>query len=130
MNKKEKMVLTPKWLEIKNIFESESNGSNEYGKNFPIDGKLDELTQHFLGMLGIITLKQGFDTVIEGVRMDLWKERIWAVVENAGLLPEIAWKEEMEDVDSGDTWYSNSSMEEFEIDLDKREAEAYKTNGY
>ena len=126
MNNKEKMVLTPKWLEIKELFESNSNGSNEYGKNFPIGGELDELTQHFLGMIAVITLKQGFDTVVEGVRMDLWKERIWAVVENAGLLPEIAWKEEMEDVDSKDTWYDKSSMEEFEIDLDKLEYQAYK----
>ena len=27
--------------------------------------------------------------------MDLWKERIWSLVENAGLLPEIAWKDEL-----------------------------------
>jgi hypothetical protein len=130
MSKKEKLFLTPKWLKIKQMFENGTNGSNEYGSNFPIDGELDILTQHFLGMISVITLKEGYDAVIEGVKMDLWKERIWAVVENAGLLPEIAWKEELENVDSRDTWYSNSSIEEFEIDLDKREAEAYKTNGY
>ena len=27
--------------------------------------------------------------------MDLWKERIWSLIENAGLLPEIAWKDEL-----------------------------------
>jgi hypothetical protein len=26
--------------------------------------------------------------------MDLWKERIWSVIENAGLLPEIAWRDD------------------------------------
>ena len=126
--KAEKSVLTPKWLTIKQMFEAGTNGSNEYGKNFPIDGELDELTQHFLGMLGTITLKQGFDAVVEGVRMDLWKERIWAVIENAGLLQEIAWKEDLESVFSQDKWEDNSD-DEFEIDLEKLEHQAYN-EGY
>jgi hypothetical protein len=128
MNNKEKMVLTPKWIEIKELFENATNGSNEYGKNFPIDGKLDELTQHFLGMLGVITLKQGFDAIVEGIRMDLWKERIWAVIENAGLLPEVAWKEDLESVFSQNKWEDNSD-DEFEIDLEKLEHQAYN-EGY
>ena len=126
--KAEKSVLTPKWLTIKQMFEAGTNGSNEYGKNFPIDGELDELTQHFLGMLGTITLKQGFDAVVEGVRMDLWKERIWAVIENAGLLQEIAWKEDLESVFSQDKWEDNSD-DEFEVDLEKLEHQAYN-EGY
>ena len=28
--------------------------------------------------------------------MNLWKERIWSLVENAGLLPEIAWRDDKE----------------------------------
>ena len=63
--KVEKSILTPKWQEIKAMYENGTNGSNEYGKNFPIDGELDELTQHFIGMLGAITLKQVFDTIVE-----------------------------------------------------------------
>ena len=126
--KAEKSVLTPKWLTIKQMFEAGTNGSNEYGKNFPIDGELDELTQHFLGMLGTITLKQGFDAVVEGVRMDLWKERIWAVIENAGLLQEIDWKEDLESVFSQDKW-EDKSDDEFEIDLEKLEHQAFN-EGY
>ena len=122
--KVEKSVLTPKWQEIKAIFEANTNGSKEYGENFPIDGEFDKLTQHFIGMLGAITLKQGFDTVVEGVKMDLWKERIWAVVENAGLLPNITWRDELEDdTEIVDTW--NTPDEEFDYDFEKLENEAY-----
>jgi len=125
MNNKEKMILTPKWLEIKELFESNSNGSKGYGTNFPIDGKLDILTQHFVGMLGVITLKQGFGAVIEGVKMDLWKERIWAVIENAGLLPEVSLKdEELIDEARKDIW--NKIDTEFDVDLDELEYQAYK----
>ena len=28
--------------------------------------------------------------------MNLWKERIWSLVENAGLLPEISWRDDKE----------------------------------
>ena len=84
-----------------------------------VDGKLDELTQHFIGMIGAITLKQGFDTIVEGVKMDLWKERIWAVVENAGLLPAIAWKDELEMEEIRDSWSDTDNefdTEEFNDD--------------
>jgi hypothetical protein len=27
--------------------------------------------------------------------MDLWKERIWSLIENAGLLPDIAWRDDL-----------------------------------
>jgi len=121
--KVEKSVLTPKWQEIKAMFEANTNGSKEYGENFPIDGEFDELTQHFIGMLGAITLKQGFDTVVEGVKMDLWKERIWSVVENAGLLPNIAWKDELEIEEVNDTWEEVDN--EFDYDIEKFESEAY-----
>jgi len=122
--KVEKSVLTPKWLEIKAMFEANTNGSKEYGENFPIDGEFDELTQHFIGMLGAITLKSGFDAVIEGVKMDLWKERIWSVVENAGLLPNIAWKDELEMEEIRDTW-NEVDEEDYVMDLDKLEQEIY-----
>ena len=70
-------------------------------------------------MIGAITLKQGFDTIVEGVKMDLWKERIWAVVENAGLLPAIAWKDELEMEEIRDSWSDTDNefdTEEFNDD--------------
>jgi hypothetical protein len=55
--------------------------------------------------------------------MDLWKERGWSLIENAGLLPEIAWKDERDaELDNQeDTWYR---MEE-EIDLDELAKQEY-----
>lgn len=88
--------LTPKWLEIRSIFEAGDNGSQKYGTNFEVGGELDLLTRDFVDDLGNITENIGFDCLIEGVRMDVWKERIWNLIEHAGLLPEITWKEEEE----------------------------------
>jgi hypothetical protein len=120
----EKMFLTPKWQEIKSMYEAGTNGSSAYGENFQLDGELDELTQHFLGYIITLTESRGFDCIVEGVKMDLWKERIWAVVENAGLLPNIAWKDERDDEQEVvDTW--NQDDDEFYVDLDKLEAEIY-----
>jgi hypothetical protein len=125
MEKIEKMFLTPKWQEIKSMYEAGTNGSNAYGENFQIDGELDILTQHFIGYIGEITEKRGFDTILEGTKMDLWKERIWALIHNAGLLPEIAWKDERDDeeVNIKDTWEQND--DEFYVDLDELEKEIY-----
>jgi hypothetical protein len=123
MAKIEKSIITPKWVKIKEMYEAGTNGSKEYGKNFPIDGELDELTQHFIGMIGAITLKQGFDAVVEDIKLDLWKERIWAVVENAGLLPDIAWKDEKALNEIKDHW--NSIDDEFDYDFESYEDEAY-----
>jgi hypothetical protein len=125
MAKPIKTIVTPKWQKIKAMYEAGTNGSKEYGKNFPIDGELDELTQHFIGMIGAITLKQGFDAVVEDIKLDLWKERIWAVVENAGLLPEIAWRDDKESdrLEAEDKW--NSDDDEFDYDFESYEDEAY-----
>jgi len=123
MDKIEKMFLTPKWQEIKAMYEAGTNGSNEYGKNFPIDGELDELTQHFIGYLLLLTQDKGFDCVVEDIKMDLWKERIWAVVENAGLLPNIAWKDEKSMEEVRDTWSNNN--DDFDYDFEQNEEEAY-----
>jgi len=123
MSKIEKSIVTPKWLKIKEMYEQGTNGSNKYGTNFEIGGELDILALEFVDMLGEITQKFGWDCVIEGVKMDLWKERGWSLIENAGLLPEIAWKDERDaELDNQeDTWYS---LEE-EIDLDKLAKQEY-----
>ena len=87
-----KLILTNEWVKIKEIFEANTNGNEEYGKNFKVGGELDILTRSFLDRLGDITTLKGFECVIDDIKMDLWKERIWSVIENAGLLPPIAWK--------------------------------------
>ena len=93
MAKLKKQWLTPKWLEIKAMYEEGTNGSKKYGTNFPVDGELNELSDKFVELLGELTRRLGWGCVIEEVHMDLWKERIWSVIENAGLLPEIAWRD-------------------------------------
>ena len=92
MAKIKRLVLTNEWVEIKEMFEANTNGCDEYGKNFEIGGELDILTRSFLDRLGDLTTLNGYYCVIDGVKMDLWKERIWSVIENAGLLAPIAWK--------------------------------------
>ena len=122
MSKVEKSIVTPQWLKIKAMYEAGTNGSSKYGTNFEIGGELDELSLEFVHMLGEITQKFGWDCIVEGVKMDLWKERIWAVIENAGLLADIAWKDELaEEQEKEDTWY----MTEEEFDLEELAKQEY-----
>ena len=84
---KNKKTLTNKFDSINMIFKSKTNGNNEFGKNFPPNGELDILCHDFINTLGGITLRDGYECKVEGVKMDSWKGRIWRIVEEAGLLP-------------------------------------------
>ena len=95
MAKMQKQFLTPKWLEVKEMYEKGTNGSDKYGTNFPVKGELNDLTTEFIDIIGELTRQFGFECVIEEVHMNLWKERIWSLIENAGLLPEIAWRDDL-----------------------------------
>mgnify|MGYP003626964893 CR=1 FL=1 len=95
MAKVKKEFLTPMWLEIKLMYETGTNGSDKYGTNFLINGELDKKSRNFVDHIGAFTREFGWDCIIEDVKMDLWKERIWSLIENAGLLPEIAWKDDL-----------------------------------
>ena len=54
------------------------------------------MCHEFIDLMGELTHEFGGYCVIEDVEMNLWKERIWSLVENAGLLPEIAWRDDKE----------------------------------
>lgn len=95
MAKIKKSILTSDWLEIKEMYESNTNGSKEYGENFKIGGEFDELTRKFLDKIATLTEKLGFECTVDNVHMNLWKERIWSVIENGGLLAPIAWKDDL-----------------------------------
>ena len=125
MAKPIKTIVTPKWQKIKAMYEAGTNGSDKYGTNFEIEGELDVLCCEFIDMVGEITADRGFDCVVEDIKMDLWKERIWSLVENAGLLPEIAWRDDKESdrLEAEDKW--NSDDDEFDYDIESREHEAY-----
>ena len=126
MAKPIKTIVTPKWQKIKAMYEAGTNGSDKYGTNFEIEGELDMLCHEFIDMVGEITQDRGFDCVVEDIKMDLWKERIWSLVENAGLLPEIAWRDDKESdrLEAEDKW--NSDDDEFDYDFESKEQEAYK----
>tara|TARA_R110001592_G_scaffold363228_1_gene681917 strand:+ start:358 stop:750 length:393 start_codon:yes stop_codon:yes gene_type:complete len=108
MSKIQKSYVTPKWLNIKSIYKAGTNGSDKYGTNFPIGGELDELSFEFVEMLGILTQEFGWNHVIEDAPLDLWKERIWSLIENAGLLQDIAWKLDKENEEVEDSYYNDN----------------------
>ena len=124
MAKIEKSFLTPKWLKIKKMYETGTNGSDKYGTNFEIEGELDMLCHEFIDTIGEFTHEFGWDCTIEGVKMDLWKERICSLVENAGLLPEIAWKDDLAKEEAKNN-FQDEEEDIYEIDLDELESKIY-----
>jgi len=118
-----KDVITPKWLKIKKMYKEGTNGSKKYGTNFELGGELNVLALELIDMLGEITQKNGFDCIVEDIEMDLWKKRVWSLIENAGLLNAIETDddEEYED-DEDDDWFID---EDNDIDLDKLSKEKY-----
>ncbi len=107
----EKLIITPKWSEIRKLFKENTNGSSKYQENFEVGGDLDTLTEEFIFLLGRITEEIGYNCTIEGVKLDLWKERIWTIIEKAGLLPPIAWRDDKEE-DEEDEEYEYEYFDE------------------
>ena len=120
-----KDVITPRWLTLKRMYKEGTNGSKKYGTNFELGGELNVLALELIDMLGEITMKNGFDCVVEDIEMDLWKKRVWSLIENAGLLNAIE-TEDDEDEDLEDEDDTNWFIEdESEVDLDKLAKEKY-----
>jgi hypothetical protein len=118
-----KDVITPKWLKIKKMYKEGTNGSKKYGTNFELGGELNVLALELIDMLGEITQKNGFDCIVEDIEMDLWKKRVWSLIENAGLLNAIETDDDEEDKDDeDDDWFID---EDNDIDLDKLSKEKY-----
>ena len=115
-----KDVITPKWLKIKKMYKEGTNGSKKYGTNFELGGELNILALELIDMLGEITQKNGFDCIVEDIEMDLWKKRVWSLIENAGLLNAIETDDDEEDEE--DDWFID---EDNDIDLDKLAKEKY-----
>jgi len=118
-----KDVITPKWLKIKKMYKEGTNGSKKYGTNFELGVELNVLALELIDMLGEITQKNGFDCIVEDIEMDLWKKRVWSLIENAGLLNAIETDDDEEDEeDEDDDWFID---EDNNIDLDKLSKEKY-----
>ena len=126
MKKIKKSIVTPKWVKIKEMYQAGTNGSDKYGTNFEIEGELDMLCHEFIDMMGEITRRMGWDAVVEDIEMNLWKERIWSLVENAGLLPEIAWRgdKEKDRLALEEKWNSEDE-DEYEYDFESNSDDAY-----
>jgi len=73
----ENMKLTPltdNWNYIKDLYDSKNYNPEEFIEKVDL----------FIGKLGELTLRKHI--IIEGVNIDLWKERIWCLLENSGHL--------------------------------------------
>jgi len=105
MAKKEKNIIETKWLEIK---------AKSKEKEINID-EIDQLTCRLIADLAELT--DAGVVEIDGVSIDLYKDRVWWVVEKVGLLPEYKDEDEdLEEVDIEDDYYKVE--DEFEIEID------------
>ena len=107
MAKREKNIIETKWLEIK----AKSKVDN------PNIEELDQLTCRLIADLADLT--DAGVTEIDGVSIDLMKDRVWWTIEKLGLLPE--YKDEDDIVDDFDEEEEDDYYrveEEFEIEID------------
>ena len=107
MAKKEKNVIERKFMSIKTKYKAGGYDIVE------MDGLTCDLIAH------LAQLTQNGVEEIEGVSIDLYKDRTWWLIEKLGLLPEYRDEdEELEDVEIEDNYYSDDE-EEVEIDDSK-----------
>jgi hypothetical protein len=107
MAKKEKHPIEVKYLDLKKRFKAKEMSIEE----------VDLITCELIAELAILTEKNV--TEINGVSIDLYKDRVWWIVENAGLLPE--YRDEDEDTvdEIKDDYYKVEDDFDYEIDDSK-----------
>jgi hypothetical protein len=109
MAKKEKHIIEIKFETLKSKFKANALTTDE----------IDNLTCELLLELALLT-ENGI-TEINGTSIDLFKDRVWWIVEKAGLLPE--YRDEEEDIedefDEEDDYYKVEDDFDFEIDDSK-----------
>lgn len=107
MAKKEKHPIEVKYLDLKKRFKAKEMSIEE----------VDLITCELITELAILTEKNV--TEINGVSIDLYKDRVWWIVENAGLLPE--YRDEEEDIveEIKDDYYKVDDDFDYEIDDSK-----------
>jgi len=109
MAKKEKHVIEVKYLDLKKRFKAGEMSIEE----------VDQITCELIAELAILTERNV--TEIGGISIDLYKDRVWWIVENAGLLPEYRDEDDVVDEldDEEDDYYKTEDDFEFEIDDSK-----------
>lgn len=109
MAKKEKHTIEVKFLDLKTRFKAGELSTEE----------TDRITCELIAELAVLTTN-GISE-INGISIDLFKNRVWYIIELAGLLPEYRDPEDEieEDLESDDDYYKVEEEEEFEIDDSK-----------
>jgi hypothetical protein len=109
MAKKEKHTIEVDFLDLKTRFKAGEMSIEE----------VDQITCKLITELTVLTMK-GF-TEINGTSIDLYKDRVWWIIEKAGLLPEYRDPEDdIEDLfDEEDDYYEIDDDFDFEIDDSK-----------
>ena len=110
MAKKEKHTIEVKYLDLKTRIKAGTINIEE----------IDQITCELIAELAVLTVK-GF-TEINGTSIDLMKDRVWWIIEKAGLLPEYRDEEdniEDEGLDEEDDYYKVEDEYEIEIDDSK-----------
>jgi hypothetical protein len=80
--------------------------------------EVDQITCELIAELALLTERN--ITEIDGTSIDLYKDRVWWIVENAGLLPEYRDEDDVVDeLDDEDDDYYKVEEDEFEIDDSK-----------
>ena len=102
-------IIETQWLTIKTKFKSGNYDLNE----------LDNLTCDLIAQLAVLTTNG--HTEVDGITVDTYKNRVWNVIENIGLLPEYKGEEELIETIIEDTW---GTIEENELEVD--DSEFYK----
>jgi len=108
MAKKEKHVIEVKYLDLKKRFKAGEMSIEE----------VDQITCELIAELALLTERNV--TEIDGTSIDLYKDRVWWIVENAGLLPEYRDEDDIVDeLDDEDDDYYKVEEDEFEVDDSK-----------
>jgi len=98
MKSKTKFPITNRFETIKTMYK------NRNKDGFDLDA-FDALSMDLINLLGECSMAGV--TEIEGLHIDKWKDRVWNLIENAGLLPEYQEEEESKFVEIIDTWYTD-----------------------
>ncbi len=110
MAKKEKHTIEVRYLDLKTRFKAGTISIEE----------VDQITCELIAELAVLTTKNV--TEINGTSIDLMKDRVWWIIEKAGLLPEYRDEEDdldEEGLDEEDDYYKVEDEYEIEIDDSK-----------
>jgi len=90
-----KFPITNRFLHLKKMYKD---------GNIDIES-FDSLSSELISLLGELTFR-GIKE-IEGEKVDKWKDRVWNLIENAGLLPEYKDEDVASFQEIIDTWYED-----------------------